>query len=550
MCVQIDATLAGTLLQTTLSSFSQTSPLTGLPSAGGADFGPAALVDPGLGDLQTGLMTDLMNAAYAPRTQPAAQTSSAQRREMLKEVANAMGAHAGGETAKAVEMLEGLIKKDRTYAPAYQSLGSIALDQRDYARAERYFRQAHFFSPQSGFDADAENARVLQRGDDAVMSRARMLISSGETREDGIRLLVGLTQRSEDNGAARIMLADALLAERRTVDALDQYRKALSSEDDTVARTAAARIERLAEAAPGSAVLRNLLGQAQLRMGDAAAALTSFQQATRLAPDDPNFRIAEAPAFVALGRAALQRGDINAALAAFESANDRDPVNTDVRRGYAEGRLARADYRARMGAIGTAITDYAEAARLVRGLDDQALADRIANGAYRAGLALETRRLASGGDISDEVIAFQAAYDLNPDNAAFKSKLAATRNALGDQFMAAGKLKDAAYSYQRAYKLYEHNATYRANTVAAFNAWGADSITYRRFDDAVLAYREAYRTDPNAEGARTNLASAYYERARDYIERGQTTRAISDLREAIHYDPENATYSQLLSELQ
>jgi tetratricopeptide (TPR) repeat protein len=240
----------------------------------------------------------------------------------------------------------------------------------------------------------------------------------------------------------------------------------------------------------------------------------------------------------------LSAENLAAAMSAFEAAIERDPTSELTRIGYAEGLFARGEQRNRMGAARQAVQDFAAAARQLSTVKNEDLAGRSAAGAYRAGLRLESQRIAAGGEIGDEVLAFQAAYDLDPENAGYKSKLAQTRNALGAQ----NKYKDAAYAYKRAHDLYKTNMDYRDSTVAAFRQWGQESLTYRRFDDAIEAFRTAYRVQPSNTDARLELASAFNERGLEHLEAGRIAAALADFREAVHYDPDNDDYQQNLSQ--
>jgi predicted Zn-dependent protease len=67
------------------------------------------------------------------------------------------------------------------------------------------------------------------------------------------------------------------------VDGVDQLRKALDTDDRAAIQRIESRATDLVEKAPESAILRNLLAQAQLKNGKAEEALASFQRATALA---------------------------------------------------------------------------------------------------------------------------------------------------------------------------------------------------------------------------------------------------------------------------
>lgn len=547
--MSIDATGTATLLGSVFGSGAASAPgLPGLRSSQrttAAGFGPAALLN-----LGATAADNVLQAAYGNLQQrPTARTSEKQRKEFQKTLGNAMAAHATGNTAGAKAQIQGLLKKDPTYALAYQALGNIALDKKDYVEAERMFRRADYLGPQYGFKADAENAAILQKGDGAVIARAKILVGSSSSRDDGIRLLVGLTQRTPDNAEARILLGDALLSKGDAVNGIDQLRLALDSASSTQLGGIESRVRGLIAKAPGSAILRNILGQTQLARGDAQGALQSLQTATQLADGDPSFAVAEAPAWVAVGREALGRNDFNSALSALQRARDRDYLGEETRIAQAEGFAARAHYRLRLGAAKDAVSDFREAALTLSSFGDEAFRRRTADGAYRAGLILAARRQAAGEPVGDEVLAFQAAFDLDRTNVANKRRLADTRVAIGDEFASAGKYKDAAYSYKRAWELFNNDATYRGNAVDAFSRYAEQQLTALDYDRAIEMYGEAHRIDRDRADARQGLAGAHNARGLDHLANGRISAALEDFREAVRLDPENAAYAQHLADL-
>jgi tetratricopeptide (TPR) repeat protein len=532
-----------TLLETTLGAYASAG-----SAASAVDFGSAALVSIGSGPADgtalNDLYTQLAGLSLQLRAPTAPQLSPRQQEAEQEAIEQATALRIQGAFDQARDVIAGVLEDNPTNAVAIHALGAIELDLGNYEAAEGYFRKAHYFDPSYGFDRDASNARILQRDDDHVLEQARRLTANPDTRGDGVRLLIALTRRSPADAVARSLLAENLIAQGDAAQGLAQYQLAISSADQVQAQWIEAQLTALVRRAPDAAFLRNLLGQTELKLGKLAQAAETLALATRLSDNDPLYQADEALAHVALGRAALERGDLSGAMSAFQTAQALDPRGDEVNRGLAEGYLARARYRVRVGDPARAIEELDSARSYLATIEDDELTEQIASAFYSAGRKLELRRQSAGGEVGDELRAFQAAYELDPENLTYQRKLAETQNTLGDQYLAAGNYRDAAYAYQYAYEVYAYEESYRDSAISAFLAWGDERVDAYDHHQAITAYQAAYDLDHSNETAKFSLAEAFNRRGLFYRSLGEDfySQAADDFLAALDLYPDNEDY--------
>ncbi len=447
-----------------------------------------------------------------------------------------------GQYDAARAMMNGVLSGNKTNAAAVHALGYADVCEGKYEAAEQKFLKAHALSPSVGYDNDARNARILQGDDRSVLSRARAMVASSGQRDEGIRVLITLTQRSPDNAAAHVLLGDALFQAGEAADGLLQYSAAIRTADNAVLGQVEARLTQLAKANPGVAFIQQLIGRAQLRQGQYDRAVQTLTRASQMAESPIGYHEALAEAHIGVGRQLLGRGDVSGALQKFEQARTLDPTGRATKLALGEGYLARAQQHAQRGRYSAAAADYASAASMLVGRGDKELRQQAAAGAYATGRALERARLAAGDEIDGEALAFQAAYDLDPGNLTYKRKLADTRNAIGDELFSSGKFKEAAHAYARAHELFAHDRTYRDNTIQAFVAYGDDRLYNLSYADAIDAYRRAFRIDATNWDTKRKLADAYNARGLSYREEQQYKKAAADFKSALLLFPDNDTY--------
>jgi tetratricopeptide (TPR) repeat protein len=297
------------------------------------------------------------------------------------------------------------------------------------------------------------------------------------------------------------------------------------------------------ERAPDGAFVRQLLGKIQLKEERYDEALVTLKLALDLSDNQPSYFKDIALAHVGVGRQALARGDVTAAMEAFSRAKEIDGGEYEVKLALAEGYLARAERFNKWGNVSDAVQDYRFAADILTDLPGTSeLREQAAYDVYRIGRRLEEKRIAAGEEIDGEVTAFQIAYDLNEESKTYRSKLAETRVALGDQYAAAGELEQAAYSYSKAHKLYEYNDDYKDKMIAAFEAWGDERLANYDYDDAIEAFLQAYTADPKNDAVKSKLAYTYNERGLDHQFWERYKQAADDFEEAYHLFPDNTEY--------
>lgn len=447
-----------------------------------------------------------------------------------------------GNYAAARQLMNDLLANNKTNAAAVHVLGYADLSEGKFAEAEQLFLKAHAMDPAVGYDKDAQNARILQGDDESVLRQAQAMARDPASREESIRILISLTQRSPDNVTARVALAEAMLDQGDAGNGLMQYGTAVRLATTNELPQIEARLAELAAEIPESAFVRQLLGKAQLgqgRYGDAVATLT---EASKLGEGDVAFQRDLAAAYVGLGREALRRNDVNTAQGHFQRARELDPTGYETKQAVAEGHIARAEQLVRLGRADAALTSYRKAADLIAVGGDKALRQRGAQGAFAVGRSLERKRIAAGGEISGEALAYQIAYELSQQNTDYKEKLAETRNAIGDQLIAEGDYLAAAQSYRRAYDLFSNNETYKNNTINAFVAYADWRLYNLNYDDAIERYREAFAIDTSNTATKQKLADAYNARGVYYREEKDYKKAVLSFKEALRLFPNNATY--------
>lgn len=439
-------------------------------------------------------------------------------------------------------LMNALLAKNKTNAAALHALGYADFAEGKYAEAEKLFLRAHALNSTVGYDNDAQNARLMLSDDDTVLARARAWVASPSKRGDAIRVLIALTDRSPDNTAAHELLGEAMLDEGDGNNGLLQFAAAIRNAEIGELSELEGRLTQLADEAPQSAFIQQLIGQARLRMSRFEDALESLTRAYDLASDKLGYTHDLALAHIGVGETELARGNIDTAMLSFLKAKDLDPTARETKHALAKGYIAEAEQHTRRRNYAKAAETYTLAAGMLDREADPDLRKRAAQGAYAVGLILQRARIAAGEDVGDEVVAFQAAYDLDPDDLTHKRKLADVRNALGDQLFAAGEFQEAAGAYRRALDLFKYDKTYKANTIKALVAYGDNRLTGLCYDDAVKSYLEAYKLDTYDVNTKQKLANAYNARGLNYQDEEDFRAAVKDFKAALQLFPDNVQY--------
>lgn len=519
------------------------------------DFGTATLLSLGESESTSSGVYDFGSlASLALDTQLSTSTTQTVSDEQLEAedaiIEEATALRIAESYDEARDLLEDLLEENPTNGTAIHALGAIELDLGNYEEAEALFRKADYFAPGNDFDTDAANAKTLQEDDDYVLEQAQRLVASGDTLDQGVRLLTALTNRSPTNAVARSLLAESLITQGDTTNGLIQYQLAISTADQVQLQQLEYKLTELVESAPNSAYLHDLLGQIQLKLGKNEEAAETLGRANQLSEED-SYASDEALAYVALGYEALEDGDISGAMSSFLTAQELDPDSEEVNLGLAAGYLARGEYRARFGDAAGAIEELDSAKSYLSSVEDgdeelvEELTENIASAYYSAGRTLATRRVASGDSVSDEELAaFQAAYDLDPENSTYQTRLAETENLRGDEYLAEGDYKNAAYAYQHAYEVDSDEESYRDSAISAFLAWGDERVDAYDHHQAITAYQAAYDLDNDNETSKYSLAEALNRRGLFYRSLGDDyyDLAADDFEAALDLYPDNEDY--------
>lgn len=501
-------------------------------------FGPAGSVEVG-GAADAAILGPLVAAYSQPPAVPA-QSPRDQKRE-AQAIGAALAAVDENRLTDARDLLDDVLTRNRQSAGAYAAYGEVELRARNYAAAEAHLLRAASIDPASAYGERAADARELRQEDDAVVRRARQLLKSPDNRAKGIRLLAAVTDRSPGHVAARLELAEGQLSDGNAAGSLLQYQLAMSAADPAQLAQMERRLAELTEVAPRAVFVRRLLAETQLNLGRNQAARVTLAAAASLAEDPAALDDLQARVAVGLGRESLQYGDTTGALEQFQRAARLDPNAKYIDAALGEAYLLRGEQRARLGQRSAAVEDFRLAGRRLPA-DEPDLRDRSARGAYAVGAALKRRRSRDAGSAGAEVVALQAAVDIDPGNLRYRRELADSRFTLGDEFTAEGKLKDAAFAYQRAWQLQRGNSTYRSTAIAAFGRYGDDRLAHEDFDTAIQAYLDGYKVDQRSTPARQKLASGYNARGEHYLAQGEYDRALADFREAVKHDPQSDAY--------
>jgi tetratricopeptide (TPR) repeat protein len=507
-------------------------------SAGGL-FGPSSILslsssaqsDPAVPDL-----TSLVSSALAFQ-QPQAHGFDQEQADQFKQ---ALALESGGDSAGAQTILDQLHQQDPLNGTVIHAMGTVAFDGNDYAKAAKLFQQSDFLAPGRGYDSDAQNAKLLQQDDGKVLSAAKRMLAGSDTADQGQRLLVALTARSPSNADAQMTLAESFLKSGDAVNGLLRYQQAIENGDPDQLKQIETRMSQLADLSPKAAFVHDLLGKAQLKLGEVSDAEKSFQTAASLAEDPTTYNSDLADAYVSEAQNKLSASDIPGAFDRLYQAQILAPDNDNLKQAFVDAYSARAAQHVHDNDLTDAVTDYQSAiANLSSNATDQQKLN-LANDIYSVGRLIEAKR---GDDpVGLEASAFQSAYDLVPDNQTFKTKLAATRELAGDQFLAENNYTDAIGAYRRADYLFPGNSTYKNAFVSTLETDGDNNMAIADYGAAIDSYKEAYDTDKSNLDNKQTLADAYNTRGQNYMTLGEYDLAAADFQQAMSLYPNNEDY--------
>jgi tetratricopeptide (TPR) repeat protein len=232
-------------------------------------------------------------------------------------------------------------------------------------------------------------------------------------------------------------------------------------------------------------------GDALLRKGNAAEAITQYEKVLQMEPDF-------APAHYGLGNALAQAGRADEAIAQYQTALKIQPH-------YMEPFFSLGNTLLGMGKVDEAITQYQKAVRIK---------PAFANARNNLGSALLQK-----GKVDEAIALFQKALQLKPD-------YTEAHFSLGVAFLQKGKADEAIAEYQLGLQAQPNNAL-------AHNNLGNALLGKGRVDEAIAQFQWALEIEPNAVVAHFCLGDAL-------LQKGRVDEAITQYQETVRLKPDFA----------
>jgi len=409
-----------------------------------------------------------------------------------------------GETAKALQVAQGLVKRQPDNPMAYQVLGAVHGSRKEYTAARAAFEKALAINPAylpaaAGLaqldladkkPADARGrfeavAAKDPKNELALLALAEVMVRTNAPSAEIGAVLKRAVSAKPDSPAARVALVnfylqgnsprDALAAAQEASAALandprvlDALGRAQLASGDT--NQAIGTFNRLAAAEPQSAVPQVRLASVYLSRKETDKAIASLQRAQKLAPGDPAIARDLVVAYVTSGK----QDDATKAAKAYQDANPKSAtgylLEGDV---YASGKHWAQAERAYRDGLKVNATSEGTAVKLhgvllASGKKGEAdsfsrkwIADNPDDWAFRTYLA---ERALRAGDLKAAVAQYQLLVAEQPDNPIALNNLAWAAGQIGDP-------KALSYA-ERALKLAPDNPLILDTTGALLTAKG------------------------------------------------------------------------------
>ena len=255
---------------------------------------------------------------------------------------------AQGDRAGATQAYQQALKLQPSFLPAATALAKIALADNKVADAQKLLADV--------LKADPKNPQAL-------LENAKLRASTGASREDLLAMLKDAVQRTPEDAALRLALINYQIEINATKPALESARQA-------------------AAALPGSTVVMDALGRAQVAAGDVNQALATFSRLAQLIPNspDPYLRLAWVQRIAKDGDAEVQNLKRAVSISQYNLTAQQALVNAYLAAGKAAEALEVARTVQKQRPTHDAGYVYEGTIEAKRGRVDQALQ------AYRAGM--------------------------------------------------------------------------------------------------------------------------------------------------------------------
>jgi len=239
-----------------------------------------------------------------------------------------------GDTERAAEIWEEGLQQTNPSEQLYSLLAQIYKEKKDYAKAAEYLRRytanhledasAHYqlgllltLSDPNAASSELISASQLDPQFDPAAQTLRTTLNLASLNDDPSERLViigrGLALVSEWE-LAHVAFDQAAQADEKNAEAWAW----LGEANQQTGQGGSAELDRALRLSPNSAVVRGLRGLYFQRVGNNREALTEFQAAANLQPNDPAW-------FVSIGESYVKLGDLISALQAYQQATTLVP---------------------------------------------------------------------------------------------------------------------------------------------------------------------------------------------------------------------------------
>jgi protein O-GlcNAc transferase len=333
---------------------------------------------------------------------------------------------AKGERARAVGVLERIVKTNPRDSEARLLLGSILTEDGRSAEAIAHLSEAVHLRPRS---AEAHNALGEALSASGESKGARREFESAVALAPTLapaRVSLGLilAQAGESAAAAEHLDRAIKLLGRDPESALPKYLRAKIHTEHDEFEKASALLKDAVALRPDFFEAWSDLGQARKALLDDAGAFAAFQRAVELNPDDPVSRYR-------LGAEYLRQGDAHQAVVHLEEAFRRNPKDQSTLNSL-QIALRRDGQLERAGEI------KAKLAEVLRGIDRESQAAFTALRLNNEGAALE-----KDGKLREAVEKYRAAAKLDPEHVGIRTNYAVALLRLGNWSEGIAELREA-----------------------------------------------------------------------------------------------------------